>query len=227
MVDYKEKIKKLLALATSPEENEAKAALLKARKLMAQYKISEMELDIKPDAKIIKVNSGIGYSIRGEFWIGQLSMIIAQNYCCKVYCAKETQQKMFPVFVGFEEDANLCNAVFSYAVESARRIAEEKLRKDKFYPFYTTKEKNIFKKSMCLGFSEGIRVAFENQNRENVDETGWGLVVVTDPKVNEFYDNIEGLHTNKYKGKGIQINGDARNVGFEEGKNFSPNRVID
>lgn len=34
-MDYKDKIRKLLALAKSPEPEEAKLALLKARKLMA------------------------------------------------------------------------------------------------------------------------------------------------------------------------------------------------
>ena len=42
--DIKEKIRNLLALAESPEENEAKAALLKARELMAKHKLTEAEL---------------------------------------------------------------------------------------------------------------------------------------------------------------------------------------
>lgn len=42
-MDYKERIRKLLALAKSPEENEAKAALLKARALMAKHKLTEAE----------------------------------------------------------------------------------------------------------------------------------------------------------------------------------------
>ena len=40
-MDYKERIRKLLALAKSPEENEAKAALLKARRLIAEHKLTE------------------------------------------------------------------------------------------------------------------------------------------------------------------------------------------
>lgn len=36
-MDYKDKIRKLLALAKSPEPEEAKLALLKARKLMAEH----------------------------------------------------------------------------------------------------------------------------------------------------------------------------------------------
>ena len=42
--DYKDKIRKLLALAESPVEAEAKAALLKARQLMAEHKLTEAEL---------------------------------------------------------------------------------------------------------------------------------------------------------------------------------------
>ena len=38
--DYREKIKKLLALSESSNEHEAKSALLKAKKLMAEHKLS-------------------------------------------------------------------------------------------------------------------------------------------------------------------------------------------
>lgn len=41
--NIKERIAKLLALAESPNENEAKAALLKARALMVQHKLRPEE----------------------------------------------------------------------------------------------------------------------------------------------------------------------------------------
>ena len=44
MNDYKEKIKKLLSLSKSTNEHEAQAALLKAKQLMAEHKISEADL---------------------------------------------------------------------------------------------------------------------------------------------------------------------------------------
>ena len=47
MADYKDKIRKLLALAQSPEEAEAKAALLRARELMAQH-IHPGYIDFEP-----------------------------------------------------------------------------------------------------------------------------------------------------------------------------------
>ena len=43
-MDIEKKIRKLLALSESPNEFEAQAALLKARQLMAEYKLTEAEL---------------------------------------------------------------------------------------------------------------------------------------------------------------------------------------
>lgn len=47
MADYKEKIKKLLALSKSPNEHEAQSALAKAQQLMAEHKISMAEVEDK------------------------------------------------------------------------------------------------------------------------------------------------------------------------------------
>lgn len=44
MNNIKEKIAKLLALTESPNESEAKAAMLKARELMAEHKILMSDL---------------------------------------------------------------------------------------------------------------------------------------------------------------------------------------
>lgn len=48
-MDYKDKIRKLLALAKSPEPEEAKLALLKARKLMAEHKLKHYEDALIPE----------------------------------------------------------------------------------------------------------------------------------------------------------------------------------
>ena len=54
MTDIKDKIAKLLALAESPNENEAKLALLKARKLMAKHKLSEKDIEITSKRNVKK-----------------------------------------------------------------------------------------------------------------------------------------------------------------------------
>ena len=46
-MDIKDRIQKLLALSVNPNENEAKAALLKAQELMAKHKpVSYTHLDV-------------------------------------------------------------------------------------------------------------------------------------------------------------------------------------
>lgn len=53
MASIKEKIQKLLALASSPNENEAKAALLKAKELMAKNKFINMTFKPNTTGKIV------------------------------------------------------------------------------------------------------------------------------------------------------------------------------
>ena len=61
-MDIEKKIRKLLALSESPNEFEAQAALLKARKLMAEYKLTEAELH--EGNKKVKTIKNIFYWIR-------------------------------------------------------------------------------------------------------------------------------------------------------------------
>lgn len=72
-IDYKEKIRKLLALAESPVEAEARAALLKARQLMAEHKLTERECRAAEKQAVRDVLTDITYSKRREPWIIPLS----------------------------------------------------------------------------------------------------------------------------------------------------------
>lgn len=59
MSDKREKIAMLLALASSPVEAEAKAALLKARELMAKYKLSMDDVAQAEESKVIDKEIGL------------------------------------------------------------------------------------------------------------------------------------------------------------------------
>ena len=81
--DYREKIKKLLALAESPNEHEAKAALLKAKELMAEHKLSELDVKDTGKKEVKEVLlEGMQASTRHNPWIIPLSTVIGENYCC-------------------------------------------------------------------------------------------------------------------------------------------------
>lgn len=116
--DYKDKIKKLLALAESPNEHEAKAALLKARQLMAEHKIAEAELKDVEKQEVREVWTDITCSKRRNPWVVHLSAVIGENYCCKG-CRKHRpgEQTQYIGFIGLEDDVEVCLAIFKYAVD--------------------------------------------------------------------------------------------------------------
>lgn len=83
-MDYKDKIRKLLALAKSPEPEEAKLALLKARKLMAEHKLTERDLK-EHDTTVIQQEIDETFSKKANSWMAPLSAVIGENYCCAAY----------------------------------------------------------------------------------------------------------------------------------------------
>ena len=94
-IDYKEKIKKLLALSESSNEHEAKAALLKARELMAEHKIS-MSDTMEVDKRIMKAfMENDSFNSRKNPWMYNLAKVIANNNCLKklLTCQKEVDQE--------------------------------------------------------------------------------------------------------------------------------------
>lgn len=65
-MDYKDKIRKLLALAKSPEPEEAKFALLKARKLMAEHIYTNLGNGINHELCMKFVKSGYDLKVIEE-----------------------------------------------------------------------------------------------------------------------------------------------------------------
>ncbi len=78
--DYREKIKKLLALSESSNEHEAKSALLKAKKLMAEHKIAEIDLKDIDKKKVIHTTTEFRCSKRREAWMIGLATTIAEIF---------------------------------------------------------------------------------------------------------------------------------------------------
>lgn len=72
-MDIEKKIRKLLALSESPNEFEAQAALLKARQLMAEYKLTEAELH-EGNKKVKTIKTSISCTKQTNFWIFRWKM---------------------------------------------------------------------------------------------------------------------------------------------------------
>lgn len=220
VMDYKDKIKKLLALAESPNEYEAKAALLKARQLMAEHKIMEAELkDIEKQA-VKDLNTDITCSKRKNPWIIALSATIGENYCCKAY-RRHThgRQTQYVGFIGLEEDVEVCKAIFEYAVDCILAQIKQIRRENQCY--YTSYVNRLCD-SYGYGFTVGIGEAFKKQEEDN--ESGWGLVLVMPQEVLEAARHL-GRKDFHSRAEG-DISGSAYAKGYSEGKEFDPTKRL-
>lgn len=158
-----DKIKKLLALSeNNPSEEEAKAAALKAQKLMSEYHI-EMGADFE-----YKNNEGVFimdiYLGEGKKWKIPLANIITNSFRCK--CSLSGNE--YITFMGYDIDVQVSGETFKTLVSIAEKLMESIMEDQR--------EVYVF------GFLDGIRQALAYGCT--------ALMTVTPPKVQEAFDKM-------------------------------------
>lgn len=200
-----EKIRHLLALAESPNEHEARSALLKARRLMAKYKIMERDLDDTGAQDVKRLVTDVTYSARRDPWTYSLAWVIAENHCCKAYQLHVYKKQTFTIgFVGFETDAGICRDLFLYAMDSVRSITKKLKKED-------VKKADGY----GFGFVMGLKDAYKKQEKEE----NWALVLVTPKEVTE---SMSDMKAKKTTSEDKMKSADARSFikGMEDGRKF-------
>lgn len=218
--DYIEKIRKLLALAESPNEHEARAALLKARELMAEHKLSEREVRDASKQKVMNIDTEITCSKRRNPWIVYMSGVIGENYCCKGYRSHiKGRQTQSIGFIGLEDDIEICMTVFKYAVDcTLSQIKRIKKENAEYYHGYVTRLCD----SYGFGFAYGLKLALEVQREEKAQE--WGLVLVTPKEVEEASSYLGKEEFNSRSEEDFSTLEFAN--GYRDGQQFDPSRRI-
>lgn len=213
MADIKDKIKKLLALAGSPNENEAKAALLKARELMAKHKLEEHDFESESRELVHLQCDDVKWTTdSGNVWMVEICTLLADNYCCTA--AWSTKGRTHTLIVtGFDEDAELCKEACKYAIKFV--LGTVKVLERKSMNSHAT-----VCRSYAKGFVEGLQMAFEEQKEEHPE---WGLVVV---KPQEVMDYEKGLGNKNVKTKKVEFDPLAYLKGQNDGMNFDIQKVI-
>lgn len=213
-MNIKEKIRKLLALSQSPNENEARDAMLKAKELMIKNKLSEADFEVKETNLTRIICEDIKWTTdSGNIWMTSLCDLICDNYLCVASWKTVKGSRTHTLCIdGLEEDAELCKTVIEYAIDfviSAIRILQKR---------YKTKDPKVISKSYAQGFILGLEMAFEEQKDEHPE---WGLVAV---KPKELEDLEFGTKT--VKSKNVQFDPLAYTKGQNDGSNFNAKRVL-
>ena len=219
MNDIRDKVAKLLALAeNNPSEGEAKAALLKARALMAEYKLRPEECVEKEKAQVIKSHIGIAVTGRKYAWAVTLSAIIAKHYCCISYRTHTKGSQTQEIgFVGMEMDFDICTRIFRYAFECVKQRSDEIFKENTGWLTAQQRRKNA--EAYGWAFCDGVRKAFEAQQEEHQE---WGLVLVVPKQVRD--TDIGRMKPKCYGNRRALLEADvsARMRGYEDGLKFDP-----
>ena len=197
-----EKIRKVLAVAESSNQNEAMAALLKARELMARYKLTESDCrdtsgEKKMDLVIYKKDH---FTENTNGWFVRLARVVADNYCCVEVVRNRNDSKgkvMYVSFAGINDDPYVACDVFAYAVQHIKRESKKYKKKigslileDQFGNRTHLESKVITRKtrdwesSYVTGFIQGLSKQYEQQFTTG-EEAMLALALIPDVKVSD------------------------------------------
>jgi hypothetical protein len=222
MSTAKDKIAKLLALSTSPNEKEAQEALLKARELMAKHKLSLEECQGQAQTHTVKRTVGVECTKMTDTWVVPLANTIAKRYCCVTFRSVAPKAKKGVMgFIGLEDDFEVCRRVFLYAYDYVKM----RCKKIRSIERHRSSAKDI--REMCntfgWAFSRGLNEAFEAQEEQHQE---WGLVMMLPQQVQDAVAKLEKKsHYDAPKGAGWRS--DYAKVGYAEGKKFAPERQLE
>ena len=215
-----ERVKKLLSLANSNNVNESESAMLKAQELMAKYKLSIKDVDVKEkNNEVVDIISDFEYTIRSQ-WKGTVALVIGENFGCHVYAKvvyKNGRKNRLKVcFIGEEENVEIVKIVYEYAL----KVCDERISKiQKDY-----KKKGLsttgIPQSYGIGFATGLKAKYSEQLKANQD---WGLVVVKSKDVIEYTKNKK---LSKSNARTRYRENEHYSSGYTDGKNFTTNNVL-
>ncbi len=210
-----DKIEKLLALSSSSNENEARAAMMKAQELMAKYEIKREQLkDGEQEERRIVNFSSVPF--RDE-WIHMVSGVIAENFRCRCITVqmRGTGGSFRIRFYGYEEDAEICINIFNYAVKVVRNrfVTLRAIYAEAGREFRRNEKMNYIE-----GFCHGLDRNFEEQKKQS---QSFALALVVPEAVNNYVNALPGIESNEtFKYERNRENALLRRTGYVDGKAF-------
>lgn len=208
-----EKIRKCLALAESDNEHESQSAMLRAQKLMIKYHIKKHEIENTKQEEVKNVKTvTVIYKVKRIMWYeSYLANIIDKNFRIVAFASGNRDTGRSLKFLGLSEDVEVAIEVFDFAKKSMLHLANLYLLKNDI----PKEKKSKIKNDYFNGFLVGLDYAFNNQ----VEENGWGLILVKDAIVLQEANKLN-LKIKKKTGIPPKFDGDTKayNEGYKDGK---------
>lgn len=218
----RDKVAKLLALAESDNENEARLALLRARELMAKYKLRPEECEKAETAKVVREEVGIACTAIREPWAATMTATIAENYCCRAFRTRKKGHRINSLgVVGLEDDVAICKQIVLYAYDCVMSYCAREITREPWEAAAEWREKcNAY----GWGFVRGLNKAFEEQKEQHQE---WGLVLIVPRAVDDAMERMGmGKRSSFGKDKTNLTTAQYGMKGYTDGADFDPSRRI-
>lgn len=184
MTNYKEKIQKLLALTTSPNEHEALVAAKKARELMAKHHIEMCDLkEYDPKRNVIckKVfpETVFERDLMCQVFMKMRCECAYSAISNHIYNGKKCAGVVF--VYGYEDDVDVAEQLGKYLFQAGVRGCMR--AKNEYKTTHPNEKLYGFSHNYEHGFIVAVVQAFEEQNKENKGDQAWGLILLTPEEV--------------------------------------------
>ncbi len=211
-----EKIKRLLALAESDNENEAKLAMEKANELLLKYNLSSSQVESSSDVQSITMDGEFQFAPMEYKFI--LSILEKHFFVKPVYDRTDTgrftsaghriiMQNL--MFIGTQVNIEIAIYVHSYLMVNFRSLWKSYKK--------ATGANESSRQSYYVGLYNGITEKLNGTRQKVERETG--LVWVGDKAIKDYIENEYGEVETKKKSK-ITMDAEAVCAGKADGKNL-------
>lgn len=214
------KIKKLLALTSSPSEGEAYNAMMMARKLMSKYHIQDSDIALMI-TEVVEVSTEITYTERWSKYRIHLCSVVADNNRCRIIVVPVGRSKRLIQVCGIRDDAEYVKVVIQYAVN----YVEHKINDDLYWTYYNMglrrDELNKMMTSYAIGFVSGLSLHYQSQDRSD-SETA--MMVITPTAVLDYLQ--KNTEINQTQAETLRVNMDLFDQGEKDGSSFFDHKQV-
>jgi hypothetical protein len=232
-----ERVRKLLALSESPNENEAAFAAAKAKELLERYNLSISDLEVDD---IVEKGYDTG-RVRMATWLLNLAASVARGFDCDIYYTRGGGKRVGTdasatsriTFVGTDMDTEVAEYVFEYLRVTVERMTAEKVRNIE-PPLLTGWFGNIasYRLKMRNSYMMGLVSALDRKIREFAEPAAGGccpthsasspdemqLVAVKERAIGEY---MKRLKLRKGRRSSTSLLADGFNDGVNDGRGVS------
>ncbi len=212
-----DRISKLLALATSPNEHEARLAAEKANELLVRHNLTAQEVRHQTETKYVENAVQMGtpnLRVEDKF----IASIVRNHFFCRpcFVGAKiiNGRYQRTILFVGEETNAKIGAYVYEFLFRKYRELWTD-YRKQ-------TGAKQSDRQSYYLGLTDGL--GDQLKARRKIIEDEMALAVVPDRKLDAYMRSMSSETKTKFS---ASSKSPAAEAGFQQGKNLKISRGLE